>query len=173
MILHTATVTNRVVEWNVREVVRGGIGSDYARIVLDNEYAECDRVVAVFAHRGSDRPTRVICESGEPFALPSALMEETGAVRTCVVGYIGDDVRVVSAMETAPLCVVEYGCAIDGDAPQDEAPDLWAQLIETVDEARRIAQSVRDDADAGKFDGADGSASVGSITSGDIDQICK
>ena len=173
MLLHTATVTERAVEWDVREVVRGGINSDYARIVLDNEYAECDRVVAVFAHRGSDRPTRVICESCKPFAMPSALMADTGVIRTCIVGYICNSARVVSAMERAPLCVVENGCEIDGDPPQDVAPDLWAQLMETVDEARRIAQSVRDDADAGKFDGADGSATVDSITSGDIDQICK
>ena len=158
MLLHTATVTERAVEWDAREVVRGGINSDYARIVLDDEYAECDRVVAVFAHRGSDRPTRVICESGEPFAMPSALMADTGVIRTCIVGYIGDSARVVSAMERAPLCVVENGCEIDDDPPQDVAPDLWAQLMDEVCRANETAQSVRDDADAGKFNGATGPA---------------
>ena len=49
MLLHIATVTDRSVEWDVREVVRGGIGSDYAQIMLDDEYEDCDRVVAVFA----------------------------------------------------------------------------------------------------------------------------
>lgn len=158
MLLHTATVTERAVEWDVREVVRGGINSDYARIVLDDEYAECDRVVAVFAHRGSDRPTRVICEGGEPFAMPSALMADTGVIRTCIVGYVGDSARVVSAMERAPLCVVENGCEIDDDPPQDVAPDLWAQLMDEVRRANETAQSVRDDADAGKFNGATGPA---------------
>ena len=158
MLLHTATVTERAVEWDVREVVRGGINSDYARIVLDDEYAECDRVVAVFAHRGSDMPKRVICESGEPFAMPSALMADTGVIRTCIVGYVGDSARVVSAMERAPLCVVENGCEIDDDPPQDVAPDLWAQLMDEVRRANETAQSVRDDADAGKFNGATGPA---------------
>ena len=158
MLLHTAKVTERAVEWDVREVVRGGINSDYARIVLDDEYAECDRVVAVFAHRGSDRPKRVICESGEPFAMPSALMADTGVIRTCIVGYVGDSARVVSAMERAPLCVVENGCEIDDDPTQDVAPDLWAQLMDEVRRANETAQSVRDDADAGKFNGATGPA---------------
>ena len=158
MLLHTATVTERAVEWDVREVVRGGINSDYARIVLDDEYAECDRVVAVFAHRGSDMPKRVICESGEPFAMPSAFMADTGVIRTCIVGYVGDSARVVSAMERAPLCVVENGCEIDDDPPQDVAPDLWAQLMDEVRRANETAQSVRDDADAGKFNGATGPA---------------
>ena len=158
MLLHTATVTERAVEWDVREVVRGGINSDYARIVLDDEWAECDRVVAVFAHRGSDRPKRVIYEGGEPFAMPSALMADTGVIRTCIVGYVGDSARVVSAMERAPLCVVENGCEIDDDPPQDVAPDLWAQLMDEVRRANETAQSVRDDADAGKFNGATGPA---------------
>lgn len=179
MLLHTATVTERAVEWDVREVVRGGIGSDYARIVLDDEYAGCDRVVAVFAHRGSDRPTRVICESGEPFAMPSALMADTGVIRTCIVGYIGDSARVVSAMERAPLCVVENGCEIDDDPPQDVAPDLWAQLMDEVRRANETAQSVRDDADAGKFKGEKGdkgdpgSSKIDKITNSEIEDICK
>lgn len=179
MLLHTATVTERAVEWDVREVVRGGIGSDYVRIVLDDEYAECDRVVAVFEHRVSDRPTRVICESGEPFAMPSALMADTGVIRTCIVGYIGDSARVVSAMERAPLCVVENGCEIDDDPPQDVAPDLWAQLMDEVRRANEIAQSVRDDADAGKFKGEKGdkgdpgSSKIDKITNSEIEDICK
>ena len=158
MILHTATVTERSVEWDVREVVRGGIGSDYAQIMLDDEYEDCDRVVAVFASRGSDKPVRVAFSDGVAFAIPSTLMESTGTIRTCVVGYIGDDVRVVSAMERSPLCVIDNGCDVDGEPPQDEAPDLWAQLMDEVRRANETAQSVRDDADAGKFNGATGPA---------------
>ena len=80
--------------------------------------------------------------------------------------------RVTSEQESQPLVVVKSG-PVCGTDPEQEQPDLWRQLMETVEESKRIAQSVRDDADAGKFDGADGSATVDSITSGDIDQICK
>lgn len=172
MRVHTATVRGRRLTWDARELVRGGVMSDYIDLDLDDEYRACDRVVAVLNGGGESAPVRVEY-AGEPFAVPSRLMDEAGPVLACLVGYAGGVQRVVSARETAPLCVVESGGAIDGDAPQDEAPDLWAQLMETVDEARRIAQSVRDDADAGKFDGEDGIASVDSITEGDIDQICR
>ena len=68
MLLHIATVTERSVEWDVREVVRGGIGSDYAQIMLDDEYEDCDRVVAVFASRGSGSRSQTACRS--PFRQP-------------------------------------------------------------------------------------------------------
>lgn len=185
MLLYIATVTERSVEWDVREVVRGGIGSDYVQFSLDDEYEDCDRVVAVFASRGSDKPVRVEFSDGVPFAIPSALMESTGAIRTCVVGYIGDDVRVVSAMERSPLCVIDNGCDVDGEPPQDEAPDLWAQLMDEVRRANETAQSVRDDADAGKFKGEKGdkgdkgdrgepgASNVDKITNTEIEDICK
>lgn len=47
-----------------------------------------------------------------------------------------------------------------GETPADTTPDVYSQLMETVEESKRIAQSVRDDADAGRFDGADGKAPV-------------
>ena len=126
-----------------------------------------------------------ISPCGVPFAIPSALMESTGAIRTCVVGYIGDDVRVVSAMERSPLCVIDNGCDVDGEPPQDEAPDLWAQLMDEVRRANETAQSVRDDADAGKFKGEKGdkgdkgdrgepgASNVDKITNTEIEDICK
>lgn len=172
MRVHTATVRGRRVTWDDRELVRGGVASDCIDLDLDAEYGSCDRVVAVLNGGGERNPVRVEY-TGEPFAVPSRLMDETGPVLACIVGYDGGGVRVVSALEAAPLCVVESGGAIDGEAPQDEAPDLWAQLMETVDEARRIAQSVRDDADAGKFDGEDGTAAIDSITPPEIEEICK
>lgn len=54
--------------------------------------------------------------------------------------------------------VIEY--MGDGDATSggssDPSPDIYAQLLELAESTEQIAQSVRDDADAGKFDGAPG-----------------
>ena len=54
--------------------------------------------------------------------------------------------------------VIEY--MGDGDATSggssDPSPDIYAQLLELAESTEPIAQSVRDDADAGKFDGAPG-----------------
>lgn len=47
-----------------------------------------------------------------------------------------------------------------GETPADPTPDVYAVLVEKARHAEQIAQSVRDDADAGKFDGADGKTPV-------------
>lgn len=43
-----------------------------------------------------------------------------------------------------------------GETPSDPTPDVYQQLTSMVQEAIDTAQSVRNDADAGKFDGAPG-----------------
>ena len=44
----------------------------------------------------------------------------------------------------------------DSDASVPPSPDVYQQLIELAEDTKKIAQSVRDDADAGKFDGEEG-----------------
>lgn len=41
-----------------------------------------------------------------------------------------------------------------GETPADPTPDVYQRFMEAVEESKRIAQSVRDDADAGEFDGS-------------------
>lgn len=56
----------------------------------------------------------------------------------------------------ATLKLVKSGYNSQGQPPIQPPEDLYAKLIKQIDEANKIAQSVRDDADAGKFDGKDG-----------------
>lgn len=44
----------------------------------------------------------------------------------------------------------------EGETPSPPTPDVYSQLMSCVEEAERTAQSVRDDADAGRFDGEKG-----------------
>lgn len=44
----------------------------------------------------------------------------------------------------------------ESDASVPPSPDVYQQLIELAEDTKKIAQSVRDDADAGKFDGEEG-----------------
>lgn len=168
---HTLTVRDRRLSWDDRRLVRGSVAADRVEVALDDEYKACDTVHAVMVSAAHPQPVRMAVEGGA-YSIPSELTRETGSILTCLIGYVGEVQRVTSEQESQPLVVTKSG-PVCGTDPADEQPDLWRQLMETVEESKRIAQSVRDDADAGKFDGADGSASVGSITSGDIDQICK
>ena len=51
---------------------------------------------------------------------------------------------------------VEAGAITDGIEPPEPTPSIYAQILASVQFTEQIAQSVRDDADAGKFDGAKG-----------------
>lgn len=136
---HIASVRSRRIAWDVREVVQHGLNADRVELSLDPEWQECDSIVAVLAKTGQ-QAFRVDARGG--FYLPSALMEETGPLRMCVIGYAGDALRVVTAKETAPLVVVESGETAGLD-PAPEQPDLWAKLMEEVRIATREAYRAR------------------------------
>lgn len=167
MLTHTATIRGRAITWDHREVVQHGLNADRVELVTDREWQECDRVVAVLAKAGKES---VRVDAGDGFFIPSALMEDAGPLRMCLLGYKGDSVRIVTAKEDAPLCVVESG-EVAGMDPAPEQPDLWAQLMEEVrkatDGAKTAAQSatraeadLRAAAERGDFDGKDGKTPV-------------
>ena len=138
-LVHTAQVRARKIAWDGREVVQHGLNSDYVSLDLDAEWRGCDRIQAVLA--GAGEPVRILVEGGG-FNIPSALMERTGPVRMCLIGYAGDSVRIVTAKEAAPLVVVESG-ETGGMDPAPEQPDLWARLMEEVRIATREAYRAR------------------------------
>lgn len=51
---------------------------------------------------------------------------------------------------------VEAGAITEGVQPPEPTPSIYEQILASVKYAEQIAQSVRDDADAGKFNGAKG-----------------
>ena len=138
-LVHTAQVRARKIAWDGREVVQHGLLSDYIALDLDAEWRECDRIQAVLA--GAGEPVRILVEGGG-FNLPSSLMERTGAIRMCLIGYVGETARIVTAKEAKPLTVVESG-EMGGTDPAPEQPDLWAKLMEEVRIATREAYRAR------------------------------
>ena len=138
-LVHTAQVRARKIAWDGREVVQHGLLSDYIALDLDAEWRECDRIQAVLA--GAGEPVRILVEGGG-FNLPSSLMERTGAIRMCLIGYVGESARIVTAKEAKPLTVVESG-EMGGTDPAPEQPDLWAKLMEEVRIATREAYRAR------------------------------
>ena len=155
---HTLTVRDRRLSWDDRRLTRDSVAVDEVAVDMDEEYRSCDTVVAVMVSAAHQDPVRMVVDGGR-YRIPSEFTSHTGSILTCLIGYVGDVQRVTSEQESQPLVVTKSG-PVCGTDPQDEQPDLWAQLIATVESAERIAQSVRDDADAGRFDGADGKTPV-------------
>lgn len=68
-----------------------------------------------------------------------------GRVGVSVSGVLGDTVI------TTDIKSFSLPATLSGGTPSDPEPTVWQQILDKVNETQQIAQSVRDDADAGKF----------------------
>lgn len=75
---------------------------------------------------------------------------DTGTIGLVSV-FCGD----LTTANSASVYITKSGY-VESDASVPPTPDVYQQLIETANETKEIAQSVRDDADAGKFRGEKG-----------------
>lgn len=106
--------------------------------------------------------------------IPHEVLAEQGTVSIAAVAEHEDGVRVT----TNTVCFYNDN-TIYGEKETDPTPSEYMQVINAAEAAQKIAQSVRDDADNGKFNGkpgadgapgADGKAAtiaVGSVTTGE------
>ena len=79
------------------------------------------------------------------------------ARRMCYAGVYGTDTDGNVVLPTIWASLGEIRCGTThGENQQPPTPDMYDQLKAIADQAEKTAQSVRDDADAGKFDGAPG-----------------
>lgn len=77
---------------------------------------------------------------------------KTPSFKLSVFGVSEDSVATTTEAE---IKVLQSGYA-EGDEPSDPTPTVYEQLINLADTTKQIAQSVRDDADSGKFKGDKG-----------------
>ena len=75
---------------------------------------------------------------------------DTGTIGSVSV-FCGD----LTTANSASVYIAKSGY-VESDASVPPTPDVYQQLIDTANETKEIAQSVRDDADAGKFRGEQG-----------------
>ena len=104
---------------------------------------------AVFA---SGDTKRVLLDRSNQCIVPWEVLTQPGMLQIGVVGTDGD--KILPSVK-ALVCVNE-GIYTDGTIPSEPTPTEYAQLISLSEDTKAIAQSVRDDADAGKFDGDKG-----------------
>ena len=125
------------------------------------------RKVAVF--KGSGQSVDVVL-SGDSCTVPPEVLAAPGdALVIGVYGSMVSDEEVIVAIPTvyAEAGRIHRGAAPSGIDPDPPTPSLIDQLLEAAkaardaaDAAEALAQSVRDDADAGAFDGAPGQDGV-------------
>ena len=129
---------------------------------MDETWGSFLSVVAQFIQGG--KPKNVQVKDGYCFVPPEL---EVGDFELCLRG---DDGESVVASVNRLIFEVCEGFDPSGETPLPPSPDLYTQLIKEIDSGKKIAQSVREDADAGLFNGergADGGWYTPSVTQTD------
>lgn len=134
---------------SVSLVTTGSVRTVTAEFDFDAEWDEFART-AIFAAGGTVK--RVALDDANACVVPWEVLTNCKQLTIGVVGTSGNRV-LPSVPVTIPII---EGVCNGGTPPDDPTPDIYAQLLDLAKETQQIAQSVRDDANAGKFNGAPG-----------------
>lgn len=77
--------------------------------------------------------------------VPTEALAAPGRVGVSVSGTLGETVI------TTDIKSFTLPATLSGGTPSDPEPTVWQQILNKMDETKQIAQSVREDAEAGKF----------------------
>ena len=135
-----------------RELITSGSVNVYkARFEFSEDWEGLTRT-AVF-RAGSEARSVLLDESGQCVIPWEVLSTPRAALRAGVYGTRDGEVGLPTVWEN--LGIIQDGTAL-GEEAQPPTPGVYEQIISLVEKAEAAAQSVRDDADAGKFDGPPG-----------------
>lgn len=136
-------------EKDVTIITTGSVETVTAAFAFDAEWDGFART-AIFAAGGTVK--RVVLDDVNACVVPWEVLTNSKQLTIGVVGTSGNRV-LPSVPVTIPII---DGVCNGGTPPDDPTPDIYAQLLDLAKETQQIAQSVRDDANAGKFNGAPG-----------------
>lgn len=141
MTLINVNVSSMVVP-HMDEYTSGASNSFYVKFTFSPEWDDLTKLVSFKA--GSTIVSQIM--SGDTIAIPHEVLKPCTSLYVGVLGTQGETVVLPTIWKE--LRKVKYG-AEEGTFPVDPTPSQYQQILS-------IAQSVRDDANAGRFDGEDG-----------------
>lgn len=150
--MFSLTANKVLLKLNERETVTSGSVNVYTvQFAFSSAWDGLDKT-AVF-QAGSDVISVVLDES-QTCTIPWEVLENPR--RTLYAGVYGTkDGNVVLPTIWASLGTIQQGVTT-GTNTQPPTPDVYSQILAVAEKAQEVAQSVRDDADDGKFDGKPG-----------------
>ena len=144
-------------EQPIRLGTAGSYGVEALRITRNGEWVDYDIIVAFHPPEGETVQIRL--ESDNVVSVPAEATAVAGTGQLTFAGYT-DGVRQISVSQ---IYRVAASAGTEGIAPAEPTPDVVQQILSAANEAdskaeqaQKVAQSVRDDADAGKFNGPQG-----------------
>ena len=106
---------------------------------------EWEGTVKTAFFRGANGNTYSQLLENDACTVPAEALAAPGRVGVSVSGTLGETIITTDIKSFTILAT------LSGGTPSDPEPTVWQQILDKVDETQQIAQSVRDDADAGKF----------------------
>ena len=95
--------------------------------------------------RGANGNTCSQLLENDACTVPAEALAAPGRVGVSVSGTRGETII------TTDIKSFSVPATLSGGTPSDPEPTVWQKILDKVDKTQQIAQSVRDDADAGKF----------------------
>ena len=130
-------------------IASGGIEVDAIEFEFDELWTGFAKT-AVFYR--SERRAYHVAIVGDRCVVPAEVLRTRGYFYLGVMG-VRDGVTRTTNVLTYP---VEAGAITEGVKPPEPTPSIYESILASVKSAEQFAKSVRDDADAGRFDGAPG-----------------
>ena len=106
---------------------------------------EWDEMTKTAFFRGADWENHPKLLKDDTCIVPAEALAAPSRVGVSVSGTRGETII------TTDIKSFSVPATLSGGTPSDPEPTVWQQILDKVDETQQIAQSVRDDADAGKF----------------------
>lgn len=106
---------------------------------------EWDGTVKTAFFRGADGENHPKLLKDDTCIVPAEALAVPGRVGVSVSGTLGETVI------TTDIKSFSVPATLSGGTPSDPEPTVWQKILDKVDKTQQIAQSVRDDADAGRF----------------------
>lgn len=153
MIMHEITLDGyaaQCAEQPIRLGTEGSYGVEKLRVMRKGEWVDYDIIIAFHPPKGDAVQMRL--ESDNVVSVPAEATAVAGTGELTFAGYT-DGVRQISVSQ---IYRVAATAGTEGIAPAEPTPDVVQQILSAASNAEEIAQSVRDDADAGKFNGPQG-----------------
>lgn len=106
---------------------------------------EWDEMTKTAFFRGANGDTVPRLLEEDTCTVPAEVLAASGRVGVSVSGTLGETII------TTDIESFFVPATLNGGTPSDPEPTVWQQILDKVDETKQIAQSVREDAEAGKF----------------------
>ena len=117
---------------------------EYLRAEFDFS-EEWDGLTKTAFFRGANGNTYSQLLENDACTVPAEALAVPGRVGVSVSGTRGETII------TTDIKSFSAPATLSGGTPSDPEPTVWQQILDKVDETKQIAQSVREDAEAGKF----------------------